>query len=81
MIEFNGFKCICRGQRVGVKIYEVEDTTKQGRLFDKNVLWGIGTHLEGHIYGVTSDKMGYIPFSGAYKLGDGNTATIEIDID
>lgn len=81
MIEFNGFRCTYKGQRIGVKIYEVEDTLKQGRLFDKNILWEIGERLEGHIYRVTSDKMGYLLFSGPYKLGDGNSATIEIDID
>ena len=80
MIQFNGFNCIYKGQRIGVKIYEVEDTRKEGRLFDRSTLWAIGEHLEGHIYGVSSDKIGYIPFGGSYKMGDGNTATIEIDI-
>lgn len=81
MIEFNGFKCVYKGQRIGVKIYEVEDTRKQGRLFDRNILWEIGEHLEGHIYRVSSDKMTAIPFMGCCKMGDGNNATIEIDID
>lgn len=81
MIEFNGFKCVYKGQRIGVKIYEVEDTRKQGRLFDRDILWEIGEHLEGHIYRVSSNKMGYELFVGLYKLGDGNNATIEIDID
>ena len=81
MVQFNGFNCKYVEQRIGVKVYEIEDMRKQGRLFDRNILWEIGEHLEGHIYGVRSNKMGYELFSGAYKIGDGNTATIEIDID
>lgn len=81
MIEFNGFKCRYEGQRVGVKIYYVEDARKEGRLFDRSTLWTIGQRLEGHIYDVTSDKIRFNGFMGFIRLGDGNSATLEIDID